>query len=181
MSKRTRHIIQNLQLCILLAVLVACAAKPILKEPILDLANGSTFDAGSLCSVAGATSEYIRANKSDLYANHIGSAAALNKAFPELQETDIDAGRVQATLKFICEVHDEDLRAGRVSRLHDPEFLQTHFDFYMWHPDKQVANNIAQSSDNFKKTNILENIPSDQILLTKYYVKKLKGSPCAPK
>ncbi len=131
-----------------------------------DLGLISQFKASELCEVAEKTNNYIGSNAADSFAVHAGQP--LNKEFT--------LERVTKTQEFICTTYREDVRANRNSRLHDNSFMQANFDFYRWLPDKKTATKIAKKSTNNIKTRLLNNIPEDQIFLTKYYTKLLEGS-----
>ena len=81
-----------------------------------------------------------------------------------------DLIRIKRTLNFICQVELEDKRAGRTSRLMDAEFIAKHFDVIRWRPNKAQAKAFSNNKP------LLQNIPNDKILLTKYYIKLAKGS-----
>jgi hypothetical protein len=125
------------------------------------------IDSGALCTVAGNTKKYLNEFNKDDYAVHSGSA---------FSET-IPLARIKASLDFICKIHHQDLKDNRQSRLHDPQFLTENFEFFRWYPDKKTANLLARNSKNAVKQRLLNNIPPEQIFLTKYYTKLLTGSP----
>jgi len=81
-----------------------------------------------------------------------------------------DLARVKRTLKYICQIEQEDKSAGAPSRLMDAAFIAEHFDVIRWMPDKQQAQGFAKNKP------LLKNIPDDKILLTKYYIKLAKGT-----
>jgi hypothetical protein len=83
---------------------------------------------------------------------------------------------VKNTLAFLCQIQQQDTKLKQTSRLANQEFLLQHFDFLRWFPDKETANNIADKSKNTIKKRLLNNIPQQKILLTKYYTKLLEGS-----
>ncbi len=123
-----------------------------------DVTANSTKD---LCEVARSTSEYLALGQAyDRLANHAGNMHSMT----------ITIEQVQKTLAFICRIQQEDEKMQRSSRLHDLNFIQKHFSLIQWIPDKQQA----QSYQN-KKT-LLKRLPDDQILLTKYYIKKAQAS-----
>lgn len=126
----------------------------------------STTDFAQLCEVAQNTQEYLIENGSDDYAVH-GGYKLLGFSNTE---------RIQKTLAFICQVHQQDSSQNKLSRLSTPEFLKKHFDFYRWLPDQVMAQKIADKSTNKRKSQMLRAIPKDKIFLTKYYTKLLNGS-----
>lgn len=114
-----------------------------------------------LCAVAKGTLAYLNKGKSyDPVANQPGIVAQFGIGMP----------RIKKTLTYICQVQQQDAKAGRSSRLQDPEFISTHFDLIRWRPDKQQSAKFAA------KKPLLQNIPDDKILLTKYYIKLAQGS-----
>ncbi|WP_286263324.1 MltA domain-containing protein [Thalassotalea atypica] len=131
-----------------------------------EFSGNLTFDTGALCKVAGNTLDYINRHENDRYAVHGG----------EMLNNNISLERVKRTLAFICKTAQEDLVTGRVARLTDPRFLKENFEFVHWLPDKEKANTVAKKSTNQVKRRLLSNIPEQQIFLTKYYTKLLKGS-----
>jgi len=140
---------------------VDAAQKYFIKENIPltgKMANTSTSD---LCHVAGGTLAYL--NKGNQYDSH-----AIKAGISE--EFGGNLGRVKATLSFICKVEQEDKKANRTSRLTDINFINDHFEMVRWRPNKQQSTKFEVDKP------LLKNIPDDQLLLTKYYIKKAKGS-----
>lgn len=119
------------------------------------------FSSQDLCHVADGTLAYL--NKGQSYDPDVIQAGITEKF-------NGDITRVKATLAFICKVEEEDKVANRTSRLKDVNFINTHFDLIRWKPNKQ------QSAQFETKKPLLKNIPDEQLLLTKYYIKKAKGS-----
>jgi len=114
-----------------------------------------------LCLVANGTLDYLNKGASyDKAVNHAGITSSFNG----------DLTRVKATLSFICKVEQEDTLAGRPSRLQNMDFINRHFDVIRWRPNKQ------QSAKFEKNKPLLQKIPDDELLLTKYYIKKAQGS-----
>jgi hypothetical protein len=132
---------------------------PVLTEHTLNNVN-------ALCQVADKTKHYLDTYKDDHFAVHPG----------KIIDPNISLQRVKQTLRFICDVVRSDNKANRESRLLNREFLLQHFDFYRWTPDINTAELIAKKSTNKRKQQLLRAIPSDQLLLTKYYTKQLVGS-----
>ncbi len=135
------------------------------KSP--DLGLMKNFKASELCAVSEKTHQYLMSNIDDEFAVKVGDIFANKVTLPQVKET----------LTFICNIYREDVRAKRQSRLHNTEFLAENFTFYRWMPDTKTAQHIARKSNNAVKTRLLNNIPDDQIFLTKYYTKMLDGSP----
>lgn len=126
------------------------------------------FNASELCKVAENTNRYLTQQKDDNFAVHAGTVFN--------NKLEVNLTRIKKTLAFICTTYREDVRAQRQSRLHDQAFLTKNFDFIRWLPDKKTANQIAQKSNNEVKKRLLNNIPEQQLFLTKYYTKSLTGS-----
>lgn len=124
------------------------------------------FKGSDLCIVAENTQGYLTKQPQDLLAVHAG------KVFGG----EVTLERVKQSLNFICQTYREDVRAKRQSRLHNADFLRQNFDFFRWMPDKVSATEIAKKSTNATKSRMLNNIPDDEIFVTKYYTKLLKGS-----
>lgn len=116
-----------------------------------------TVNSQALCQVAKNTAEYIQRYPDDTFAVHAGG-----KVMPS-----ITLERVKETLAFACQLPKQSLSI---------DFLKQHFEFYHWLPDKNQANKLAQASNNKVKKRLLTQIPEQQIFLTKYYTKLLKGS-----
>ncbi len=136
-----------------------------------DLGKITAFKASELCILAEHTQQYLQTQVDDTFAVHAGEIIG--------QKVNLD--RVKQTLAFICQTYRADVRAKRQSRLHDSDFLQKHFTFVRWLPDKARANSIASNSTNKVKVRLLESIPKQQIFVTKYYTKVLKASLTATK
>ena len=126
----------------------------------------SSENTNALCEVATNTADYLTQFRNDKFAVHSG----------ELINKDITLDKVEKTLAFICKINQEDTKNKQPSRLAQTDFLKKHFEFYRWQPDKKTANTIAKASKNVVKTRLLNNIPADEIFLTKYYTKLLDGS-----
>ncbi len=74
---------------------------------------------------------------------------------------NIPIERVKATLLFICK---------NQSKMNNPGFINEHFEFIRWYPDKQHAQQLSANKP------LLKNLPADRILMTKYYVHLAKAS-----
>ena len=135
------------------------------KSPNIDASP--VIDSQALCTVAGNTNKYLKTFTKDDFAVHAGTTFSHT----------ITLAKVKASLDFICEIHDQDKKNNSESRLHDPQFLKENFEFFRWYPDKKTADALANNSKNAVKKRLLQNIPSDQLFLTKYYTKLLTGSP----
>lgn len=98
----------------------------------------------ALCATAKQTLAYI--NKGPHYdpqVIHDGKILPIKRA------------RIKATLKFICQ---------NQTKLNDPAFIKKHFDFIRWQPDIEHAKQFSANKS------LLQRLPSDRILMTKYYV-----------
>lgn len=133
----------------------------------LDLGLMKNFKASELCAVAKNTHDYLSNYSDDTFAVKAG------KVF----DNNISLQQVKQTLTFICNTYREDVSAKRHSRLHNTDFLKQNFTFYRWMPDTKTAQKIALKSNNAVKSRMLNNIPEDEIFLTKYYTKTLSASP----
>ncbi|WP_281559263.1 MltA domain-containing protein [Thalassomonas sp. RHCl1] len=136
-------------------------------EPQPELGQLRDFKGSELCQVAENSKHYLQSQRQDTFAVHPGKQI----------DDKITLKRVEDTLAFICQTYREDVRAKRHSRLHDTAFLKQHFEFVRWRPDKETATKIAGKSTNETKARMLNNIPDEEIFLTKYYTKLLDGSP----
>lgn len=134
------------------------------EDPVFKQLTDVDFNA--LCDVATQTQRYLNHHYDDKYAVHGGTVLLPFS----------NTNRIKQSLAFICDTYQQDLAAGRPTRLKKPAFLKQHFDFYRWLPDKQKANAIANTSTHSRKSDMLNAIPQDQIFLTKYYTKLLRGS-----
>jgi len=120
------------------------------------------YKGSELCTVAENTLAYLNQGADfDQTAIHGG----------RLNETEFRLNKVKETLAFICQTYREDVRAGRQSRLHDKSFIEQNFEFVDWQPDLTLAHQIAKQTQNKAKSGLLNRIPEDKILLTKYYTK----------
>ncbi len=114
-----------------------------------------------LCQVATETLKYIDKGQSyDPVAIHGGKVPGATVSVAEIRQT----------LLYICQVANEDQAAGRKSRLTDPAFIQQHFQFVRWQPDQAGAAKLAKNKP------LLQKLPADKILQTKYFVKIADGS-----
>jgi hypothetical protein len=115
-----------------------------------------------LCQVATETLKYIDKGSSyDPVAIHGG----------KIPGATVPLNDIRATLLYICQISNEDTAAGRKSRLTDPAFVQQHFHFVRWLPDRSAAAKLSKNKP------LLQNIPADKILQTKYFVKIADGHP----
>ncbi|WP_430455842.1 hypothetical protein [Rheinheimera sp.] len=115
-----------------------------------------------LCQVATETLKYIDKGQSyDPVAIHGG----------KIPGATVPVADIRATLLYICQIANEDQAAGRKSRLTDPNFVRQHFSFVRWMPDQAGAAKLSKNKP------LLQNLPADKILQTKYFVKIADGSP----
>ncbi|WP_448567832.1 MltA domain-containing protein [Thalassotalea ganghwensis] len=141
----------------LLVSLSASATFTLVKQP--DLKGELNINPEALCQVADNTLKYLDRYADDDFAVHSG------KVFPET----VSLERVKETLIFLCQPTTQ-------QQLGDMGYLSENFEFYRWTPDKKQASAWAERSNNEVKSRLLNNIPNDQILLTKYYTKLLDAS-----
>jgi len=114
-----------------------------------------------LCQVATETLKYIDKGQSyDPVAIHGG----------KIPGATVPVADIRTTLLYICQIANEDLAAGRKSRLTDPNFVRQHFSFVRWMPDQAGAAKLAKNKP------LLQKLPADKILQTKYFVKIADGS-----
>lgn len=115
-----------------------------------------------LCQVATETLKYIDKGQTyDPVAIHGG----------KIPGATVPVADIRATLLYICQIANEDQAAGRKSRLTDPNFVRQHFSFVRWMPDQAGAAKLSKNKP------LLQNLPADKILQTKYFVKIADGSP----
>jgi membrane-bound lytic murein transglycosylase len=115
----------------------------------------------ALCEVASETRRYLaRGPGYDPAAIHGGTLDAIATPLP----------RIEATLDYLCAVQQADAKAGRPSRLADAAFLAQAFEWLHWSPDRAKAASLAEGKP------LLQRLPADQILLTKYYVRIASGA-----
>lgn len=144
-------------------------AKFVLDEsPTLAIALNqlNKINIADLCLVADNTLEYLKDHADDDFA----------LSFDQSLMPFNSQARIQNTLAFICQVHQEDVALGSKSRLQNIAFLKQNFDFYRWQPDTNTAKAIAKKSTNVRKAEMLNDIPRDKLFLTKYYTKLITGS-----
>ncbi|WP_158966556.1 MltA domain-containing protein [Paraglaciecola sp. L3A3] len=152
-----------------------CASAKFVLEESPDFGQMQLFKTSDLCKVAKNTLQYIAHNNDyenesaqpppmELLVKSESTAQLLNKEL------------VKDTLEFICSTYQDDVRNKRQSRLQDSQFLRENFHFYRWHPDTDQAQAIAQKSTNQVKSRLLNNIPDEQLFITKYYTKLLTAS-----
>lgn len=147
------------------------------------------LNAAALCQLSRNTLAYFKRGQNQ----PISDAPVLNAGAMFAEQPEVTLARVQATLDFTCRGvnqnqalepdNNKQLKAAHLvksdefaSLIKTPELLAQYFDFYRWYPDTDTAQQHAHRSDIQGKKNILNAIPDDQILLTKYYTKLLNGS-----
>ena len=108
------------------------------------------LDGPALCATAKETLAYLdKGTDYDPQVIHEG------KVFP------VSLWRMKATLRFICQ---------HQAQLNDPVFVKKHFNFIRWQPDLDQAKRFSVNKP------LLKNLPTDRILMTKYYVHLSKAS-----
>jgi membrane-bound lytic murein transglycosylase len=125
-------------------------AAPTFKPQTPALQGSIEANSQALCTTAKNTLNYL--NKGSGYD---ASVIHDGKVLP------IPLSRIKATLRFIC-LHQQELN--------DPQFLRQHFEFIRWYPDVSQAQAFAQHKP------LLQKLPANKILMTKYYVHLAKAS-----
>lgn len=87
----------------------------------------------------------------------------------KIKSVNISLSKVIETLEFIQKIAEEDLKTGN-NRLSSSDFIEKNFKFVRWNADMNGVNQLAPSKP------LLKNLPEEQILITKYYVKRGAGS-----
>ncbi len=148
--------------CLALLLLAGGACASPAFRPAATLPAGQWPDhSAELCEVAAATADYLaRGSAYDPAAIHGGTTALLQTR----------PARIRETLAFVCEIQRQDRASGRSSRLADPAFIERHFELLRWHPDRAKAATLAAGKP------LLQQLPADRLLLTKYYVRVADGS-----
>jgi hypothetical protein len=133
------------------------------NQPLTD--GSISTDTASLCRVASATLDYLERGRGYDPAVIHGGEEWLVGATLE---------RVVDTLRFVCQIEQEDRAAGRQSRLASTQFVERHFERWRWLPDRgDIERRLATASKRLTKS--LRAIPADQLLMTRYYVKQIEG------
>jgi hypothetical protein len=152
---------------LLIGTLLVCSlGAPVFAQPLFSverpqMSNGVWPDnSQQLCFVADETLKYLAKGPAyDPAAIHGGKLSGANAPLP----------RVIDTLKYICQISQEDVAKAQRSRLIDPQFIQQHFEFVRWKPDLTAAAKVSKNKP------LVDNIPSDKLLLTKYYIRIADG------
>lgn len=154
--------------CRFFALLPALTVATLEASPTFVKDNGSLpqgawhSDAADLCFVAQETEKYLEKGQAyDADAIHGGRSPAPN--FP--------LERIIETLQFVCQIHLEDKQSGVESRLQDPRFIEQAFEKIRWYPDAAHAHALAKDKP------LLANLPAEQILQTRYFVKIAAANP----
>ena len=147
---------------LLLGVIAPLQAQPRFQSEQPTFSNGIWPDnSQQLCFVADETLKYLAKGAAyDAAAIHGGKIAGASTPLP----------RVIETLQYLCEISREDQANGQASRLTDPKFMAQHFEFVRWQPDLAAAAKVSKNKP------LVQNIPNDKLLLTKYYVRIADGS-----
>ena len=151
-------------LCGLLACLplMKVSAQPQFNQQTPQFVAGQWPDrSADLCAVASETLKYLDKGQGyDPIAIHGGKIPGATVPIADVRET----------LQYVCQIAQEDLATGRPSRLTDPTFIKQHFTFVRWLPDRQAAAKLSKNKP------LLQQLPADRILQTKYFVKIADGS-----
>ncbi|MFI4963336.1 MAG: hypothetical protein ACHP6H_05715 [Legionellales bacterium] len=132
-----------------LVLISQLVAAPQFSSGIPQLQGRWELNSSSLCNTARNTLAYL--NKGSAYdpqVIHEGTIAPIPLA------------RIKATLRFVCQ---------NQHRMNDPSFIKQHFDFIRWNPDLNRASQLAAHKP------LLQHIPKNRILMTKYYVPLVKA------
>lgn len=123
-------------------------------EPAMPSFQGHfELKAPDLCATAKETLAYLNQSASyDPQVIHSGTMAPIALA------------RIKATLAFVC---------LNKAKMNDPLFIQQHFDFIRWYPDLKRANQLSANKL------LLQRLPANRILMTKYYVHLAKATKTA--
>lgn len=150
-------------LSVVLLLALPATAAPQFKAQQPQFGPGQWPDlSADLCAVADETLKYIQMGAAyDPAAIHGG----------RLPGAAVKPAQIADTLRYLCQIQQEDQQAGRKSRLTDAAFLQQHFSFVRWLPDTAGAAKLAKDKP------LLQKLPADRILKTKYFVKIADGRP----
>jgi len=145
----------------LLFPLSTAFAAPVFQAETPQFPSGQWPDrSADLCFVATETLKYLDKGQAyDPVAIHGGRVPGAT----------VTLDQVRQTLQYICQITQQDRASGRPSRLSDPQFIQQHFHFVRWLPDTQAAAKLAKDKP------LLQKLPNDKILQTKYFVKIADG------
>lgn len=108
------------------------------------------FKEAELCATAKNALAYL--NKGSTYDPEVIHAGLM---------APIPLPKIKATLLFVCQ---------NQAKMNDPAFIKQHFDFIRWYPDVTRAKQLSANKP------LLQHIPKDRILMTKYYVHLAKAS-----
>jgi hypothetical protein len=129
---------------------VTSAASMQLKEvapPSLDKIETNPAD---LCVTAKSTLDYLKKGSSyDPQVIHPG------------RRFNISMQDIEKTLRFVC-LHQ--------TQMQDPTFVRNNFDFIKWYPDREKISHYG------KRSKLVKNIPTDKVLVTRYYIHFAQGS-----
>lgn len=125
-------------------------AAPQFNQATPDFQSHYALNGPALCATAKQTLAYL--NKGSAYDPQVIHSGKL---------VPISLDKVKATLSYLCE---------HQSQLNDPVFIKKHFNFIRWYPDVAQAKSLATTKP------LLQNIPNNRILMTKYYVHLAQAS-----
>lgn len=140
---------------------ISLFAEPRFEKQSLDLKNKKiSLNTQKLLNVIEEVLSYWQKNKEiDKEALHGGYC----------QGIDQSSERLLLTLQAFKKILEED-KTKQNQHLQNIDFLSKNFDFFRWYPDAEAINRLANSKP------ILQQMPKDHILITKYYVKSAVAS-----
>lgn len=134
----------------LLFVLQSALAAPQFTRSIPAFQGKYEINGPALCATAKHTLAYL--NRGSSYDPRVIHEGKILK---------IPLNRIKETLVFICQ---------NQSKFNDPVFIKQNFEFIRWYPDLNRAKVLSAHKP------LLQHIPNNQILMTKYYVHLAKAS-----
>ena len=108
------------------------------------------INASALCATAKQTLAYL--DKGPTYDPQV---------IHEGKSVPLSLDRIKATLRFVCQHQDQ---------MNNPLFIKEHFEFIHWSPDLNRARQLSANKP------LLQNLPNNRILMTKYYVHLAKAN-----
>lgn len=136
---------------LLMSISAPAAPRFIQENPLFSNPhNHYAINGEALCATAQKTLAYL--NKGTRYDPQVIHDGKVFK---------VPLSKVKDTLIFICQHQKE---------LNNPSFIKKNFTFIRWYPDMQQTQSLKQSKP------LIAHLPSDKILMTKYYVHRAQAS-----